>query len=68
MTLFTGVKLRYKEESRGKQHKKTNKKTVSMYECFQLSFIFTIANESVQFKLGDGGNLGAASISLAACI
>ena len=60
MTIFTGVKLGYKRSVKGKtgtiqvkkqKRVKTNKKNgfnISMdVRILQLSFIFTIANESV---------------------
>ena len=55
MTIFTGVKLGYKRRVKGrtgttqvKKRVKTNKKNGSMdVRMLELSFIFTIANESV---------------------
>ena len=82
---FTGVKLGYKRRVKGKigttQVKKTNKKNgfnLSMdVRMLELSFILTIANESVNNRhvifnlslvLHASSFLGTASLSLAACI
>ena len=54
MTIFTGVKLGYKEESRGEQEQHRSKKSENEQKngsmdvrMLELSFIFTIADESV---------------------